>query len=93
MAVPAMPSQVPTIPDGSLNAQRQAWEFFETFEKPFLCVGSGNDPITNGFEKIWLKKVPGCRDQAHCNIGGGHFLQWLKAQILSRILSDFMLQK
>ena len=93
MAVRAMPSQVPTIPDASLNAQQQAWEFFESFEKPFLCVGSGNDPVTNGFEKIWFKKVPGCRDQAHCNIGGGHFLQWSKAQTLSRILSDFMLQK
>jgi haloalkane dehalogenase len=90
MATRAMPSQVPTIPDQSLEAQRKAWEFFEQFEKPFLCVGAGNDPITNGFEKPWLKRVPGTRGQPHQNIGGGHFFQWSKAEELSAILAQFI---
>ena len=90
MATRAMPSQVPTIPDQSLDAQKKAWEFFENFKKPFLCIGAGNDPITDGFEKQWLKKVPGTRGQAHTSIGGGHFFQWTKAEKLSAALVDFI---
>ena len=65
MATRAMPSQVPTIPDQSLEAQKKAWEFFAKFKKPFLCVGAGNDPVTDGFEKQWLKKVPGTLSLIH----------------------------
>jgi haloalkane dehalogenase len=90
MAVRAMPSHVPSIPDPSLEAQKQAWEFFSTFEKPFLCVGAGDDPVTNGFEKLFLSKVPGTQNQPHQMIGGGHFFQWNKAKELSQILSDFI---
>mgnify|MGYP001573260901 CR=1 FL=1 len=86
----AMPSQVPTIPDQSLEAQKKAWEFFEKFEKPFLCIGAGNDPITNGFEKPWLTKVPGTKGQAHDFIGGNHFFQWTKAEKLSEALAEFI---
>jgi haloalkane dehalogenase len=90
MATRAMPSQVPTIPDQSLQAQKKAWEFFEKFKKPFLCIGAGDDPVTNGFEKTWLKKVPGTKGQAHTNIGGGHFFQWSKAEVLSEKLAEFI---
>ncbi len=86
----AMPSQVPTIPDQSLEAQKKAWEFFEKFTKPFLCVGAGNDPVTNGFEKVWLSKVPGTEGQPHTMIGGGHFFQWNKAEELSSLLAEFI---
>ncbi|MEC7938873.1 MAG: haloalkane dehalogenase [Pseudomonadota bacterium] len=90
MAVRAMPSQVPMIPDQSLEAQLKAWEFFSRFEKPFLCIGAGNDPVTNGFEKQFIKRVPGAKNQNHQTIGGGHFLQWTKAEKLSNILIQFM---
>ena len=90
MAVRAMPSQVPLIPDQSLEAQLKAWEFFSRFEKPFLCIGAGNDPVTNGFEKQFIKRVPGAKNQNHQTIGGGHFLQWTKAEKLSNILIQFM---
>ena len=33
----AMPSQVPMIPDQSLDAQKEAREFFKTSDKPFLA--------------------------------------------------------
>ena len=88
----AMPSQVPTMPDQSLEAQKKAWEFFEKFTKPFLCVGAGNDPVTNGFEKVWLSKVPGTEGQPHTMIGGGHFFQWQKAEKLSSLLAEFIEQ-
>ena len=90
MAVRAMPSQVPSIPDRSLEAQKKAWDFFSEFEKPFLCVGAGDDPVTNGFEKQFLDKVPGTKGQPHEMIGGGHFFQWTKAEKLSQVLSDFI---
>jgi haloalkane dehalogenase len=90
MAVRAMPSQVPSIPDRSLEAQKKAWDFFSEFEKPFLCVGAGDDPVTNGFEKQFLAQVPGTKDQPHEMIGGGHFFQWTRAEKLSEILSRFI---
>ena len=90
MAVRAMPSQVPSIPDRSLEAQKKAWDFFSKFEKPFLCVGAGDDPVTNGFEKLFLAKVPGTKNQPHTMIGGGHFFQWTKAEKLSEILATFI---
>jgi haloalkane dehalogenase len=93
MAVRAMPSQVPSIPDQSLDAQRKAWEFFSTFEKPFLCVGAGDDPVTNGFEKHFLAKVPGTKNQPHQMIGGKHFFQWTKAEKLSSVLTNFIKAK
>ena len=43
----AMPTQVPIIPDASLEAQARALEFYAKFEKPFLSVFAGNDPVTN----------------------------------------------
>ena len=92
MAVRAMPTQVPSLPDQSLAAQKKAWAFFTQFEKPFLCVGAGDDPVTNGFEKQWLTKVPGSKGQPHQMIGGGHFFQWPKAEKLSAILADFILR-
>ena len=84
----AMPSHVPIIPDQSLDAQRKAREFFKTSNKPFLAVFAGNDPITNGAEKDVLKMVPNAKSAPH--IGGGHFFQWTKAELLSKILIDFI---
>ena len=50
-----MPSQVPTMPDDpSLEAQKKAWEFYKTFEKPFLCAFSDNDPVTRGADRQFL---------------------------------------
>ena len=57
----AMPSQVPTIPDQSLSAQKEAREFFRTSNKPFLSVFAGDDPVTNGIEKDVLKMAPNAK--------------------------------
>ena len=84
----AMPSQVPIIPDASLEAQRVAREFFATSDKPFLSVFAGNDPVTNGIEKDVLKMAPNAKSAPH--IGGGHFYQWTKPEKLSEILIGFI---
>ena len=84
----AMPSQVPMIPDQSLDAQKKAREFFKKSEKPFLAVFAGNDPVTNGAEKDVLKMAPNAISAPH--IGGGHFFQWTKPKQLSKVLVDFI---
>ena len=84
----AMPSQVPSIPDQSLEAQRKAREFFSTSDMPFLSVFAGNDPVTNGIEKDVLKMAPNAISAPH--IGGGHFFQWTKAELLSNVLIKFI---
>jgi len=84
----AMPSQVPSIPDQSLEAQRKAREFFRTSNMPFLSVFAGNDPVTNGIEKDVLKMAPNAISAPH--IGGGHFFQWTKAELLSNVLIKFI---
>ena len=73
----AMPSQVPTLPtDPSLEAQRRAWEFFERFDKPFLCAFADNDPVSQGGEVPFRDRVPGAQGLPHTTIkGGGHFVQ------------------
>lgn len=73
----AMPSQVPTLPTSpSLEQQRLAWEFFDTFEKPFLCAFSDNDPVTAGLDTLFKERVPGTKGLPHSTIkGGGHFVQ------------------
>ncbi len=84
----AMPSHVPTLPDSSLDAQREAREFFKTSTKPFLAVFAGDDPVTNGIEKDVLAMAPNAKSAPH--IGGGHFYQWTKPEQLSNILIAFI---
>ena len=74
-----MPSQVPIIPDESLDAQRRlARDFFARSSKPFLSVFAGNDPVTNGIEKDVLRMAPNAISvRSH---------QWTKAEKLSDIL-------
>ena len=73
----AMPSHVPTLPtDPSLEAQREAWEFFSGFDKPFLCAFADNDPVTQGLDAQFRDRVPGTRGLPHTTLmGGGHFVQ------------------
>ena len=84
----AMPSHVPMIPDQSLEAQKKAREFYKSWQKPFLSVFAGDDPVTNGAEKDVLKMCPNAKSAP--NRGGGHFFQWTKAKKLSNILIDFI---
>ena len=55
---------------------RAAWQVLARFNKPFLTAFSDNDPITRGAEKIFQKRIPGCRGQNHTILkNAGHFIQ------------------
>jgi haloalkane dehalogenase len=88
----AMPSYVPTLPTSpSLEAQRQAWEFFDNFDKPFLCAFSDNDPVTAGGDREFLNRVPGTKGLPHTTIkGGGHFLQEMQPQQVSNVILELI---
>ena len=88
----AMPSHVPTLPtSASLEEQRKAWEFFKTFEKPFLCAFADNDPVTRAGEAEFMAKVPGTKDLPHTTIkGGGHFVQENAPDQVAQIIIDLI---
>ncbi|MEM9565528.1 MAG: haloalkane dehalogenase [Actinomycetota bacterium] len=86
------PSYVPTSPDDPGAADnRQAWQVLRTFDKPFLCCFSDQDPVTGGGDRPFLAQVPGAGGQPHTTIeGGGHFLQEDRGPELARVLVDFI---
>ena len=88
----AFPRLVPITPDDpAAEANRAAWRALEAWDKPFLTAFSNRDPITRGGEKMFQRKVPGCRNQAHTTIrGGGHFLQEEKGPELAQVVVDFV---
>jgi len=88
----AMPSQVPTLPTSpSLEEQRKAWEFFETFDKPFLCAFADNDPVSRGGEAQFKEKVPGTKGLPHTTIkGGGHFVQENAPKQVAQVIVDLI---
>ncbi len=88
----AMPSQVPTLPTSpSLAQQGKAWEFFEAFEKPFLCAFADNDPVTAGLQAEFLNRVPGTKNLPHTTIkGGGHFVQERAPEQVSKVIIDLI---
>ncbi|MEX1317923.1 MAG: haloalkane dehalogenase [Synechococcaceae cyanobacterium] len=92
MAVRAMPSLVPKLPDDpSSEAQARAWAFYDRFEKPFLCAFVDNDPMTRGRDVPFLERVPGAQGQPHTTIsGGGHFLQENRSVEVVKVITDFI---
>ena len=88
----AMPSHVPTLPTSpSLLQQRKAWEFFDAFEKPFLCAFSDNDPVTGGMQEAFMKRVPGAKGLPHATIRrGGHFVQEIAPEPLSKAIIELI---
>ena len=90
----AMPSQVPTLPtDPSVEAQRVAWDFFEQFNKPFLCLFTEDDPVTRGVEKTFIGRVPWTTGLPHQIFPrGGHFLQEKCHRELSTAIADLIQQ-
>lgn len=86
------PSLVPIIPDDpAIPANRAAWAFFESFDKPFMTAFGDSDPVTKGGEKRWIETVPGAKGQDHSLIqGAGHFIQDDAAEAFSRRIIDFV---
>lgn len=74
-----------------LEANRAAWRFFETWDKPFLTAFSDSDPATIGWEKVFHHRIPGTRGQPHTRIAGaGHFVQEEQGAALAEVLIGFL---
>jgi len=86
------PLLVPTTPDDpSSEPNRAAWKVLGTWEKPFLCAFSDEDPVTRGGDRAFQSMVPGTKGQPHTTIkGGGHFLQEDRGEELARVIVDWL---
>ncbi len=92
VAARILPTLVPTdTNDPERVRNERAWDFFKTWEKPFLTLFSTRDPITRGGEKIWQTTVPGAQGQAHAKIrSAGHFLQEDKGPEVAQAIVAFI---
>ena len=74
-----------------LEANRAAWRFLETWNKPFLTAFSDSDPATIGWETVFHRRIPGTRGQPHTRIAGaGHFVQEEQGAALAEVLIGFL---
>ncbi|WP_435417477.1 haloalkane dehalogenase [Parerythrobacter aurantius] len=70
------PSLVPLGDNVAVPDQLAAWEVLETFDKPFTCAFSDQDPITRGGDAAFRERVPGARsNDLHRTLKGHHFIQ------------------
>jgi haloalkane dehalogenase len=67
----------PQGPDDDVYAVfMAAWDVLERWEKPFLCLYGGADPVIGHFDQIFLAYVPGTRGLPHQRFPrAGHFIQ------------------
>ena len=88
----AFPKLVPARPDDPASpANREAWDIFRNWHKPFLTSFSNRDPITRGGEKRWQIEVPGAAGQVHTKIrNAGHFLQEDKGPEFAQVVIDMI---
>ena len=88
----AFPKLVPIRPDDPASeANRDAWNTYKEWTKPFLTTFSNRDPIMRGGEKVWQESVPGAKGQEHVIIrNAGHFLQEDKGPEIADVLLRFI---
>ena len=86
------PSLVVTSPDDpEAGPNKQAWEVLRSYDRPFLCCFSDQDPVTAGGDKPFRTLIAGAQGQPHRTIeGGGHFFQEDCGPELARLLNDFV---
>jgi haloalkane dehalogenase len=74
-----------------LNANRAAWRFLETWDRPFLTAFSDQDPATIVWEQVFQRRIPGAASQPHARVrGAGHFVQEDQGPALAQILIAFL---
>jgi haloalkane dehalogenase len=88
----AFPGLIPQTEDNPATPDNQrAWQVLETWDKPFLCAFSDQDPITGGGDRVLRERIPGAQGQPHTTItGGGHFLQEDRGAELARVVVDWL---
>lgn len=70
------PTLVPVTPEHPSVAENlAAWKVLEAFDKPVVTAFSDGDPVTKGGDVPIRTRIPGCKDQPHVTLSGGHFLQ------------------
>ncbi|HEY6274011.1 MAG TPA: haloalkane dehalogenase [Terriglobales bacterium] len=86
------PVLVPVRPDDPASqANRQAWQELQRWNKPLLTAFSDADPVTQGGERPFQKLVPGAQSQPHVTIrDAGHFLQEDKGEELAEVVVRFL---
>ncbi len=91
-ATRAFPKLVPTTPDDpASDANRNAWDVFKKWEKPFLTTFSNRDPITRPMLRPFQELVPGAQGLEHVTIrNAGHLLQEDKGEELAEALLAFV---
>jgi haloalkane dehalogenase len=61
--------------DPAVPANLRAWEILGRWHKPVLTVFGKNDPILGKADAALQRHIPGCQNQPHQRIWGGHFIQ------------------
>lgn len=54
---------------------RNAWDVYLQWQKPFITCYSDGDPITRGEGARFVRETPGAQKQNHPLLRGGHFIQ------------------
>ena len=88
----SFPSLIPVLPDNpGVPLNKAAWEKLQTFDKPFLTLFGGKDPVTKGHEKILINNIPGATGQAHkVYESASHFIQEDAPEFLVGEISKFL---
>ncbi len=74
-----------------LEANRAAWRFLESWDKPFLTAFSDQDPATIAWEEVFQRRIPGAKGQSRTRIAnGGHFVQEDQGAALAQVLIEFL---
>jgi len=73
----AFPALVP-VEDGmdGIEQNKAAWKGLAGFDKPFLTLFGGDDPVTGGLAQPLIDNIAGAKDQPHGMLATcGHFCQ------------------
>ena len=74
-----------------LDANRAAWRFLESWDRPFLTAFSDSDPATIGWEEVFQRRALGAAGQDHVRIPrAGHFVQEEQGPALADALIAFL---
>ena len=80
-----------SVNDPARENQLAAWAVLKNWEKPFLTCFSDQDPIMKNGEKIFIKLVPGAKNQDHfITKNAGHFLQEDDGVHLAKVMSNLI---
>jgi haloalkane dehalogenase len=90
--ITSFPSLIPVLADNpGVSLNQDAWEKLKTFDKPFLTLFGGLDPVTKGHEKILIKNIPGAAGQAHkIDATASHFIQEDAPEFLISEIKKFL---